>query len=785
MRHFFQNGIQLVRREGAFSLISIFGLSLGIFFFLLTALYVKDELTMDQWHTNGPNIYLPKQTLTSNGMSMMLMPSYAIGSAWVEESPGVLDQTNVSMAQTEKYTVNDLEYQTEKFYYSNSGLFRVFDFGLELGDEATALDDPNNLVISRAIARKHFGKENPLGQVLEFEGLGSYKVTGVLKPIPTNSHLQFDMVAPIRFDQGPYKGLETNWQFGHGLHYLLLQEGYDLEKLNEETIGMVTKHKGEAPGIEFTFEAFEELYLSGRTVRDIGGMFAGQRRYLVIFSITGLLMLLVASFNYINLTTARSFSRAKDFAVRKILGASKGKIIGLQLMETLLTALIAMIVSIIALELSLPFINGLFDKSLNLNVSTQPDVILIPMAVLIMVVVISGIYPAIIGSQFNIASALKGNQPKSRGNVIRRVLIVLQFVICTGILSSSLIIRSQADFLIKKDLGYNSKNVLNLSLQGEGLSAKYAELKAELERSPLIEGSAAAPIPTAFGLMFLDVGEGADKRQEMISLGTADKGFVDLFGMEMVSGKSFAQSQDSELTNGILINEAALDWTEYDKESVIGQKMTGLESRVIGVVKDFHVSSMKVKIRPMMIQYRPQEFFNLNLKYRNGEQEQVIAYLNKVWDDFGFADAPEYKVVENYFADSLERENLLVSIFNVLTVALILISALGLFALAVLESQLKQKEMSIRKVLGANTLSLLQKLNQRFMWLILMAIVISVPVTQWLIGNWLEEFPYRITSTSAFFASSSLVVLILAICMLTIQGMMRLRANPADVLRNE
>ena len=780
-----QYGQHIIRRDRGFSLVNIFGLSLGIFFFLLTALYVKDEVTHDQWHSKGKQIYLPKQSMAANGMSVMLMPSYAIGQGWVDESPGVLDYTNISYAQTLTYKIGEREFETKKFFYTNSGLFRVFDFGLKLGDEATALEEPDGLVISSEMANKHFGTDNPLGQILDFGASGTYKVTGVLNPIPSNSHLQFEMLAPIRFDLGPYQGLETNWQFGSGLHYLLIQEGYDLEKLEEETNAMVTKHRGEGPALEFSFEPFEELYLGGGTVRTAEGMFAGQRKYLIIFSITGFLMLLVASFNYINLTTARSFSRARDFAVRKVMGASKGQIIRLQLVETVLISLVAMVIAIIALEMSLPGINGLIGKSLSLNVSIQPEIILIPAAVLLIVVLISGIYPAIIGSQFSIASALKGNQPKSRGNLIRRVLIVMQFVICAGVLSSSLIIRSQADFLIKKDLGYNSKNVLNVRLMGEGQSDRYDELKAELERSPMLEGVAAAPIPTSYGLMFMEVGEGAEKTNQMISYGTADIGFVEMFELAMVSGKDFASSTETEREKGILINEAALEFTEHDKESIIGEKLEGMESPVLGVLKDFHFSSTKNKIGPLMVRYAPGEFGSINLKYRNGEEEQVIAHLLAVWDQFEFKDAPEYKVVEHYFDNTLERENLLVSIFDVLTIALVLVSALGLFALAVLESQLKQKEMSIRKVLGANTLNLLQKLNQRFMWLIVIALVVSVPITQLLIGNWLQAFPYRIESTYSFFALSSMVVLLMALLMLTIQGLMRLRENPADVLRNE
>jgi len=253
----------------------------------------------------------------------------------------------------------------------------------------------------------------------------------------------------------------------------------------------------------------------------------------------------------------------------------------------------------------------------------------------------------------------------------------------------------------------------------------------------------------------------------------------------MVEGKDIAEMQDAELKDGMLINESALKWSEQDAESIIGEKLDGTSYIVLGVLKDFHFSSTKNPIAPIMVRHDPGEFFSLGLKYRNGEQAQVLAHLNSVWESFGFAEPPNYQIVEHFFAESLERENLLVRIFDVLTIALIVISALGLFAMAVLESQQKQKEMSIRKVLGANNLSLLQRLNQRFLWLIFIAIIISVPITQLLIDGWLDAFPYRIDSTYGFFALSAGLVLLLAIVMLTVQGIMRLRQSPADVLRNE
>jgi len=783
VNQFFQIGAKYFRREKKFAILNIIGLSLGIFFFLVTALYVQDELSTDQWHEQGENIYLPKQVLETPTGSVMLMPSYAMGPTWKEESPGVLDWTNISQKENKKYEVNNESFETDGFYYSNSGLFRMFDFSLALGDESKALEEPNSIIISEELREKHFGSNNPLGQTINLEGLGDYMITGVLNKIPSNSHLQFDMITPINLNEGPYKGNANNWQYGHGLHYILLQPDYSFEALAADTKAMIKKYTEKESQFDFSFDKFTDLYMSGGTVRNTEGMFAGQEKYLIIFSVVGGLLLLVASFNYINLTTARAFSRTRDFAVRKIMGSRKAGIIRLQLTETFIIAFVSLIISVIAIELTLPFINSIFGKRLSLNIISRPDILLIPAAVLLLVIVISGIYPAIVGSKVNVAQALKGNTSKSSGVVIRKVLIVLQFMICAGVLSSTLIIRSQANYLINKDLGYNATNIMNINLTQSGAFGSYEKIKHELSRYPVIEQMASAPLPKTSGIMFVSVGEGEEKQNKMVSYGSADRGFMDLFGLELMAGKSFKEATDSELKNGILINEAAL--TYFDTENVIGEELSGTEYIVLGVVKDFHFNSTKAKISPMIIVHTPDQFGDINLKFRNGDYEEVQALLTSTWDQLGFEKAPQGKLIENYFADSYQREQILIQIFDILTFALLVVATLGLLAIAILEGQLRQKELSIRKVLGANYLSLLKKLNMPFIVLIAISLVITIPVTQWLIGSWLNDFPYRIDSTYQFYGIAGLTVVCIALIILSIQGLNRLKENPAEVLRNE
>jgi len=785
LNRFLVRGLRGLKRERFFTIVNLLGLSLGMFCFIITAMYVSDELNHDKWHENADNIYLPLVIFNTDNGGMSLTPPYAIKDAWVEESPGVIDAVNISSSQTATYKVNGQEFETKRLFQTSSSLFTVFDYSLKLGDEAQALEDMSSVVISSEIAKKHFEGLNPLGQTITLNEK-EFVVTGVLEKIPKSSHLKFEFLTPINFKEGNYSGLEDNWQLGHGLHYILVNENYDLEQLKAETVDIIKKYKGENETMyDYQFNQFSGLYLSGRTWRAGSGTFGGQKKYIYIFSVIGVLMLIVASFNYVNLTTSRSFAKARNLAVRKIIGASRQRLVALQMGETLLIALISLILALIAVEVTQPLIYDLIGKELTFELLNGSSAIIIAVLILATIVLVSGLYPAMIGSKFNMVGLLKGQTPKSGGAVIRKSLIVFQFVICCGLLASALIIRQQANFMINMDMGYNAERVINVDMARGDMFDKYQELKTELERNPMIEYVSGSPLPSTFGAMIFDVGEEGNKNQRFVSYGSADAGFMELYGLELISGKRFADLNESEKENAVMLNEAALALWDFDKETVIGQKIPDSSFKVVGVVKDFHYRSAKIAIGPLMISYDPTQIRNLSMKFKEGNRADIIAYVDKIWNELGATDGFEYRDVEDYYAQSFQREESLIKIFDVLTVMLVVVAFLGLFALATFESQLKEKEMSIRKVLGANNLTLIKVMNSKFAWLIIIAMLVSIPVTQYLISTWLESFPYRIESTVPQYTIAALMIFGCAIGLLSFHGIKNARKNPVEILRNE
>ncbi len=781
---FLKNGLRTIKRERLFAAINILGLSLGIFCFLLTALYVKNEVSHDRWHANAEQIYLPQQTVATANGNMNLLPSFAIGKAWKEQSPGVVNSVNISYASTKTYIVNDVEFKSELVHFTTSALFEIFDFSLVLGNEKTALESPSNVVISKELAEKHFDGINPMGESIEVKGLGTYTVAGVLDKIPSNSHLVFEMLLPIDFNKGSYKDLENNWRNGNGLHYLQLAEGYSLEKLNEETIEIYKKGSGRDAAVDFQFTKFTDLYLNGQTVRDAEGMFGGQKKYITVFSVIGLLMLLVASFNYINLTTSRAISRSKELAIRKVVGAGRKRLIWMQLGETFFLGTLSLVLAIISLEIFLPGINNLVGARLDFNVSEDPILLALPVGALLLIVLTSGIYPAIIGSRFDMASLLKGSKAKSSGSFIRRSLIVLQFAICCGVLASALIIRGQANYMINKDLGFYTENIMSINMSNPGLWDDYEQVKAELSRSPLINGVSGAPIPRASSAMIFDVGEGDDKQQQFAMLGYAVKGYVDFFGLNLLAGNTFDMLPEVEPKKSLMVNEAVVKVLGLTNEEAIGYEIIKGKP-IVGVLEDFHLSAAKNKIMPLLIEYNPESVPLLSLKFMNGNKEKVEAFAQQVWTDLGATRAFSYQLLDSLYQDSFVKEKTLVKIFNGLTLMVVCVACLGLFAVALLESQLKEKEMGIRKVLGATPMILMRKLNARFFILLMISLLVAFPSTQYLIGSWLDSFPYRIDGIYPFFIMASVIVVSIALLVLGVQGLKVINKNPTSVLRDQ
>lgn len=783
---FLKNGIRIVKRDQLFSLVNILGLSLGMFCFLITSLYVRDELTHDKWHANSDRIYVSyRSTETTNGYSYSDAP-FALHDALLNESPGVEAIVNIAPVMTEKfsfikaYEIADQEFSSLKIVAAEPSFFKVFDFGLKLGNEEKALTDPKNAVISSQLAERHFGGENPIGEFITLKGKGVYSISGVLNPIPSNSHLLFDVIVMADMNAGIYKSYKGDWQLSWGKDYVLRRENYALENLEHDLDEIYDRNTSDDEERVTDFSLFSDLYMQGRA-GSRGNLFGGDKKYVYIFSIVGVLLFLVACFNYVNLKIASSFARTKDMAVRKVLGASKRKLIFLSIGETALVSFIALILSLIAVEMSLPSLNQILGKRLDLSFVDQPQLLVLPILALVLVILISGIYPALISSSFNLSSLLKGSLPNVSKPLLRKIIVGFQFTICAGLLSSALIIRGQANYLIGKDLGYNTESVYNIDLYQNGFGTQYEQLKMELERIPQIIDITGSSLPGSMMSMMLPLNEDEEESQALFRISPVDHNFHEVLGIDLLMGQTFSNLPESRLKNAVLINETA--YKAIGQEDVIGMKISRFE--IIGVVNDFHVSSVKSKIAPVMLMSDMLGIRNLQFKFRAGEKETVMAQLEQMWKDLGKGKPLQTSELATHYANAFKTEETLVKIFNGLTMMIVAIAFFGLFTISTFENKFRERELGIRKVLGASYLTLLKLSNVRFLSLVGIALLISIPITYHVISDWLEGFPYRVENVNTYFIISSIAVLIMTVLVLTIHGHKNAQKNPVDILRNE
>lgn len=787
LKHFLKTGYRGFKRQKLYSLVNLLGLAIGMFCFLITALYVKDELTFDRWHENADNIFMSSLEMQrEDGEKFNVRPSYALLKALKEESSEVISAVNISRNNWRFYQLGEDWVETSQFFYSSPELFEVFDFSLKYGDETTALSDPSDVVISSELAESLFSGENPLNKMISIRGQGELKVVGVLNPIPTNSHLRFDILASINHPDSRYKDSEGEWVYGTGYNYFLLKEGFELDKLYEDTKTILARNGVEDIAANYEFLKFSDLYLNQQTERFNRDMFGGQMKYVYIFSLIGTLILLVACFNYINLTTSASISRSKEMGIRKVIGASKSSLVSSKMVETLFVSFWSLVLAIIAVEMTLPYINSLIGKSLSFNLLQSPSQLVLPLVLLNIVMLISGIYPAFVLSSVNLSTVLRGAQPKTKAGVFKKSLIVFQFIICSGLLIAALAIRSQADFLIHMDKGFNEENIISMRVRQEGQTLEYDVLKNKLESIPQIEVVTSATLPIFPPPPPPTMVEVEGRRFAMTFLtGYADKNFNEVFQLEFLEGVDFTEVPGSELENAAIINETAKK--KLALNPALGAKLPN-GRKVVGVVRDFFFDTAKSEIQPASFIYSPRNFWEVQFSFRAGNKADVMAQVEILMkEEFGLKSAPnmtELKTITQGF-NFYEAEATLKTIFNILTGMVILVAFLGLFAMATFESNAREKELGIRKVLGANYFHILKTLNRHFLGLMILAFVVSVPTTFYLVEKWLQAFPYRIEGLESFGFSSIAIIVFIAAVILGAHSYLSTRKNPTEVLRNE
>lgn len=785
-------------KDKTYSLINVSGLTIGITCSLFLFMYILHEVSYDRYHKNAANIYRVISNIKEpDNAFTWAVAQIPLAEELNDNYPEVINTVRFFNTGRTLYKNDDKQFYEEEFCLADSTVFEMFTYEFLYGDPATALDNPFSIVLTEKIAGKYFADaSSALGQSIQNQQGEEFKVTGVLKDVPLNSHFIFDALIS-RNTRPKFQG---SWGNFGVFTYLQLPDGYDLSKMYA-SLDTVIKEKVnpifEQYGITIKYELQPildiHLYSKIQDEAEAGGDIS----YIYIFASIAAFMLIIACINYMNLATARSVNRAKEVGVRKVMGSQRRQLIAQFITESVVIALIAMLLSMILIYALLPSFNTLANKSLPFSYILQGPVILSLLGIVLFVGVVGGSYPAFYLSGFNPVNVLKGKLSTKGGSaVFRKVLVVFQFGISIFMLISTLIVFDQLQYMRNKDLGFEKERVVRLDLDEPALREKVQGLKDRLKQTPEVisVGTASTSPGQGIGKLLLKVEDNEGKLTDRgVDLYNADFDFVKTMGMHIVEGRDFSRDIISDTTYAVLVNESMVKRMSWDDP--IGKKFifagggpnnTDIEKRVVGVIKDYHQNSLYDPIEPLMIILDKNNNY-VFVRTTEGDVQQSIAAIEKAWKEI----FPTYTFESNFldadFNSQYKADEKRSQIFTVFSGLTIMIACLGLLGLAAFTTEQRTKEIGVRKVIGASIQSLVILVSKEFFLLVGIGMVLAFPAAWYFTHNWLQNFAYRIELREEWltFIVSSLLAFTITLATVGFHVVRAASANPVRSLRDE
>jgi len=773
----------LIRHKG-FSFLNIAGLAIGMVCTILILFWVQHELSYDRYHKNGNNIYRILQHIQYAEVVTWAINQGPLGPALKEEIPEIEEQARFCFTQWR------MKYDDQTFVelggYTDSSLFKMFTIPFVQGDPDTALADPRSMVMTEEVAQKIFGDEDPIGKIIHVGKDYDFKVTGILQNIPDNSHFRFKFLANMDFAKEVGRTVDY-WKNSHFTTYVQLADNVSMEEANKKIYNFLDAKPTLEDWEKLSLQPLFEIHLGSGIGYDSFG--TGNTKYIVIFLVSALFILLIACINFMNLSTARSLLRSKEVGLRKVVGAFRGQLIRQFLGESLFQSLIAMILAVGLGILLLPAFNQLARKSFSAHLFLSLDVILGLVAILVFTGFIAGVYPAFILSGFRPVSVLKGTGRAVGGkSFFRKALVVFQFSVAVILMVGSLVIYSQIRFMRNKDLGYDKENVVTLALNTI-VQQNYEAMRNEfIEYASILDVSRVSGLPTS-GYEFSNSRwnwEGKDPDKDILFRANfADYNYLETLKVPIVMGRNFSQDYGADAV-GIIINETSRRAMGF--ENPIGKRVTLGEDNVyniIGVVKDFHYVSLRTEIEPMILLLAPEQCSQIVIRIQSENTPETLKFMGGVWQKYAGDFEFDYRFLDERLDTLYRGEQRVGRIINVFTILSVLISCLGLFGLASFMALRRTKEIGIRKVLGASLSGVVVLLTKEFSKWVIIANLIAWPVSYFALNRWLQEFPYRTDIKLWIFVGAGMLTFMIAILTVSYQSLKAALSNPADSLRYE
>jgi len=792
-----------INRNKSVSFIKIIGLSVGMACCVVIMLFVKEELSFDRFHEKAERIYRITSRIQYQGKEPTLSSTHVkVGPLLKIEWPEVVDAARIVIHRGYVIEYEEKRLSTNPIY-ADPNILNIFTFPLLRGDKSTALSDPNNVVISKALATKLFGKKDPMGKtILIYTIHGKYdlKITGIMKNIPDNSHLKFDFLAPVTHLENRWKD-EPNMQLRSCVNYLLLNNYANPLALEKRFPDFLKKHFSEryASSRNYSLQPLTSIHLYSDSDFEVDKHSSISFSYYL--SAIALLILFIACINYVNLSTARASRRSREVGVRKVVGATRKTLLKQFIGESIILSLLALLLAILLSYFLLSIFNSLMSRQLAMNFENDLYLYLGLLLLCIGVGTIAGLYPALFTSSFNPVKVLKGEiiKGKKLGILTRKGLVIFQFIITVIFIFGTITIFKQLNYVRNKNLGFERDHVINIPIfKDQELTTRADLIKNELGQHPnirkIIISHGCPGVFNGFPAQCVPEGFPEDKPFEMAWFKTGED-FFNFFSIEIVEGRDFSKEVVSDAASAVIINEKAarlLGWESpigklLKSKDLVGideQNNTG-EFQIIGVVKDFHNGPLYEEIKPSIYLFDVIHHWEIYIRIRPYDIDETISFLREKWRSL-----PTHLIFNYYFLDDsldilYERDRKAGKVFTFSAIIAGFLACLGLFGLISYATERRVKEIGIRKVLGASVSRLLILLSKDFLILFIIANSIAFPLAYYLMSQWLQNFSSRISIGLWIFLSSSIVALLITLFTMSFQTVKAATSNPADILRYE
>ena len=790
-------------RQPAYTLLNILGLTIGIVSTLFILLFITHEMGYDRHQEKLDRIYRISSDITE--------PDDAF--RWAVTQRPLAQQLKQDYPEVEEYVrfipngrtrLEHREGEQSRFFFEekvflvDSTVCDIFSFDFLMGDANTALKAPNSIALSSSVANKIFAKRDPIGQILRTPSGREYKVTGVYRDMPVNSHLIANAMISSNSIPGFNNPNAGSWGGFNLYSYVLLREGADAKSFAAKLPEVIEKHVAVIFDeinikVKYHLLPLADIHLTSDFEGEPEPV--GQMGFLYIFGIVGIFMLLLACINYMNLATTRATKRSMEVGIRKVLGSERRQLIAQFLTESILFTVIALVLSYIMVLILLPLFNATFELSLARSLLWSPTVLLSLFGLILLVGILGGSYPAFYLSGFRPLVVLKGSLAQGSGNPrLRQSLVAIQFAITIFMLVGTGIIYDQMNYLRNKNLGFDKEHVLTFSLQGRQNRERFPIIKDKLLQNPKIVNVATATTTPGDGfgkqIMKLEAGDGSMKTLGVDNYGV-DFDFFPTLGVDFVHGRNFSPSFTTDSTEAVLVNEAMVERLAWDDP--IGRKVhiDGSDSstvmQVVGVVNNFHQQSLYEPIAPLLFIPR---FNNAQVHARISPQSatdlsSILSFVESQWQEV-FPNEPfEYDFVDASFMELYKADQMRAYIFTLFSILMIVVACLGLLGLASFTAEQRTKEIGIRKVLGANTSSIVYLLTSNFVWLVALATVPAFLAAWYFMSKWLDTFSYHTYMNYWLFVLAFVIVVVITLLTTGYHAIRAAWSNPVEALKTE